>query len=125
MQGYGKAVVCAVGDYEKYPAKNKKKASKSVADKSDDLNSQNTPIEEHLIQLGDSIESWGFNGALLAFSALTLLWILMNFFSSHRSFFTCDSFSYFLENLQIGAVLVLITEPRAILKLVRLSLAFS
>ena len=31
----------------------------------------------------------------------------------------------FLDNLQIGAVLVLITEPRAILKIVKLSLAFS
>jgi Ca2+-transporting ATPase len=49
----------------------------------------------------------------------------MNTFSDHRSFFTCDSFSFFLENLQIGAALILITEPRAILKLVQLSIAFS
>jgi hypothetical protein len=39
MQGYGKAVVCAVGDYEKFAAKKKNKVAKIAQDKIEDPNS--------------------------------------------------------------------------------------
>lgn len=49
MQGYGKAIVCAVGDYGKFEQSKKKivaKKDKKDDKKAADLKSQNTPIEE-------------------------------------------------------------------------------
>ena len=114
--GYGKAVVCAVGPHS---CRGKDKAEGLAG------NEEQTPLQERLDNVGTQLSKYAILGALAILAICLINYVIQLVFVDHVSLISAFTFQSFIGYVTIAVAMMIVSMPEGLPLAISISLAYS